>query len=124
MAPKSKKSANIDSNGVEGTGDRIAGVAACDGSDRLQAESCSLTARMSLVIPGQNPTMDLARDSMDDTPWCAEWRIPMTLSRRDGGTTTRSRYKMTPSVTLSESRYVHNAAISSFAARRSSGKPS
>ena len=79
-------------------------MAACDGADRLQAGQCSLTARMSLVIPGQN-TIDLARDSMDDTPWCAEWRIRRTLSRRDGGTTTRSRYKMTPSVTLSESRY-------------------
>ena len=99
------------------------GVAACDGADRLQAEQCSLTARMSLVIPGQN-TIDLARDSMDDTPWCTEWRIGRTLSRRDGGTTTRSQYKMTPSVMLSESRCVQHAAISSFAARRSSGKPS
>ena len=62
-----KKSAHIDSNGVEGIGDGIAGVAACDGADRLQAEQCSLTARMSFVIPGQN-TIDLARDSMDDTP--------------------------------------------------------
>ena len=35
-----KKSANIDSIGVEGTGDRIAGVAACDGADRFQAELC------------------------------------------------------------------------------------
>ena len=43
-------------------------MAACDGADRLQAEQCSLTARMSLVIPGQN-RIDLARDSMDDTPW-------------------------------------------------------
>ena len=85
-------------------------MAACDGAARLQAEQCSLTARMSLVIPDQN-TIDLARDSMDDTPWCAEWRIRMTLSRRDGGMTTRSRYNMTPSVTLSESRYVQNAAI-------------
>ena len=49
-------------------------MAACDGADRLQAEQCSLTARMSLVIPGQN-TIDLAGDSMDDTPWCAELRI-------------------------------------------------
>ena len=98
-------------------------MAACDGANRLQAEQCSLTARMSLVISGQN-TIDLARDSIDDTPWCAEWRIRRTLSRRDGGTTTRSRYKMTPSVTLSESRYVQIAAISSFAARRSYGKPS
>ena len=122
----SKKSANIHSNGVEGTDDGIPGVAACDGADRfwLQAEQCSLTARMSLVIPGQN-TIDLARDSMDDSPWCAEWRIRWTLSRRDRGTTTQSRYKMTPlRVTLSESRCVQNAAISSFAARRSSGKPS
>ena len=38
-------------------------MAACDGADRLQAEQCSLTARMSLVIPGQN-TIDLACDSM------------------------------------------------------------
>ena len=59
-------------------------MAACDGADRLQGEQCSLTARMSLVIPGQN-TIDLARDSMDDTPWCVEWRIRRTLmSRRDG----------------------------------------
>ena len=49
-ATKVKKSANNDSNGVEGTGDGIAGVAACDGADRLQAEQCSLTTRMSLVI--------------------------------------------------------------------------
>ena len=46
-------------------------MAACDGTDRLQAEQSSLTARMSLVIHGQN-TIDRARDSMDDTPWCAE----------------------------------------------------
>ena len=46
-------------------------MASCDGADRLQAEQCSLTARMSLVIPGQN-TIDRALDSMDDTPWCAE----------------------------------------------------
>ena len=78
---------------------------------------------MSLVITGQN-TIDRARDSMDCTPWYAELRIRRTLSRKDGGTTTRSRYEMTPSVTLSESRYVQNAAISLFAARRSSGKPS
>ena len=70
-ATKVKKSANIDSTGVEGTGDGIAGVAACDGADRLQAEQCSLTTRMSLVIPGQN-TIDRARDYMDDPPWCAE----------------------------------------------------
>ena len=63
-----KKSANIDSNGVEGAGDGIAGVAACDGAARLQAEQCSLTARMSLIIPGQN-TIDRARDFMDDTQW-------------------------------------------------------
>ena len=62
-----KKSADIDSYGVEGTGDGIAGVAACDGADRLQAGQCSLTARMALVIPDQN-TIDRARDSMDDTP--------------------------------------------------------
>ena len=100
-------------------------MAACDCADRLQAEQCSLTALCHCppVIPGRN-TIVLARDSMDDIPWCAEWRIRRTLSQRDGGTTTRSRYKMTPSVTLSESRYVQNAAISSFAARRSSGKPS
>ena len=46
-------------------------MAACDGADRLQVEQCSLTARMSLVIPGKK-TIDLARDSMDDIPWCAE----------------------------------------------------
>ena len=97
-------------------------MAACDGADRLQAEQCSLVARMSLAIPGQN-TIDLARDSMDDTPWCAEWRIRRTLSRKVGGTTTRSRYKMTPSVTLSESRYVQNAAISSFAHGDHLGSP-
>ena len=43
----------------------------CDGADRLQAEHCFLTARMSLDIPGQN-TIDRARDSVDDTPWCVE----------------------------------------------------
>ena len=36
----------------------------------------------------------------------------LVTERRGGGTTTRSRYKMTPSATLSESRYVQNAAIS------------
>ena len=83
-ATKVKKSANIDSNGVEETGDGIGGVAACDGADRLQTEQCTLTARMSLVIPGQN-TIDLALDSMDDpTPWCAALRFRRTLSRRDG----------------------------------------
>ena len=65
------RSFDIDSDGVEGTDDGIADVAACDGADRLQAEQCSLTARMPFVIPGQN-TIDLALDSMDDTPWCAE----------------------------------------------------
>ena len=74
-------------------------MAACDDADRLQAEQCSLTARMSFVIPGQN-TIDPVRDSVDDTPWCSE--LGRTWSRRDGGTTTRSRNKMTPSVTLSE----------------------
>ena len=39
-------------------------MAACDGADRLQVEQCSLTARMSLVIPGQN-TIDRTRDSVD-----------------------------------------------------------
>ena len=43
-------------------------MAACGGAARLQTEQCSLTARTSLVIPGQN-TKDPARDSMDDTPW-------------------------------------------------------
>ena len=42
-------------------------MTACDGTERLQAEQSSPTARMSLVIPGQN-TIDQARDSTDDTP--------------------------------------------------------
>ena len=44
-----KKSANIDSNEVEETGDGVAGVAACDGAARLQAEQCSLTARPDVI---------------------------------------------------------------------------
>ena len=43
-------------------------MAACGGGDRLQTEQCSLTARISLVIPGQK-TIDRARDFMDDTQW-------------------------------------------------------
>ena len=42
-------------------------MAASDGADRLQAEQCSLTVRMSLVIRGHN-TIDRARDSIDELP--------------------------------------------------------
>ena len=98
-------------------------MAACDGVHRLQAEQCSLTARMSLVIPSQN-TIDLARDSMDDTPWCAELRIRGTLSRRDGSATTRSRYKMTPVCYVGRVTICPECGDIIICARRSSGKPS
>ena len=51
---------------------------------------------MSCVIPGQN-TVDSARETIDVTPWCAEWRTDKTCGRSEVGIKMRCLYKTTPS---------------------------
>lgn len=48
-----KKSANVASNGVDGSGEGRGGVATCEGAFLLQSAHPSLVSKMSFDIPGQ-----------------------------------------------------------------------
>ena len=72
------------------------GAAGWEGAMRLQGEHRDRISVMAGVILGQKME-DSAREHICVTPWCAECKACSTWSRREGGMTTRSRYRATPS---------------------------
>ena len=81
----------------------VGGGDGLDGAFLLQCEQRSRASLISDIIPGQN-TDDSALVIMPLVPWWEAWSVDRTFDLRDGGTSTRSLYKITPSTEFRRSR--------------------
>ena len=74
------------------------GAEGCDGAILQHSLQYCMTLAISLLRPGQK-TEDVARDVMDDVPWCAAYIDLRTCFLKGAGINIQSRYRITPSST-------------------------